>query len=149
MLKPGDRSELVNECASAIRVTIRFQDGTEIAVSLHPGAQIDIKAGDGPGEIAVILTDVEGPQHLRAIGGTGTQHRLRRRIRPVSPIDRDPELGAFLRMGADTMTLEQLRAACADHFGSDRTPSRSAIHRFLNRPSKGFPRLVEPPENVR
>ncbi len=141
-LKPGDRSELINETASALRVTVKLSDGTEVAVSLHPGAQLDLTAGHSP--ISVQLDHVEGPQHLRSIESGANVPRVRRRVRPASPIDRDPELAAFLRMGADTMTLEQLHLASSERFGW--APSRSAIHRFLNRVSRGFPRVVPAPE---
>lgn len=53
---------------------------------------------------------------------------------PRSPIVRDRELAAFIidlaRPG--TMILRDIRAACQARFGPSRTPSRSALHRFIS-----------------
>ncbi len=48
-----------------------------------------------------------------------------------STIARDPELAAFLVEASATMLLKDLRSAAVGLFGSDRVPSRSSIHRFL------------------
>lgn len=52
-----------------------------------------------------------------------------------SPIRRDAELSAFLigLAGRGDMHLHQMREACRARFGDARTPSRSALHRFIQR----------------
>lgn len=64
--------------------------------------------------------------------------RLRDSLRPFpprpsrSPIARDAELAALvLDCARSGMILRQTRAACAARFGERRTPSMSAIHRFI------------------
>lgn len=55
-----------------------------------------------------------------------------------SPIAYDPELAAFIFNEFRRHTLGELTALCRAKFGSERAPSKSAIHRFLTRskPSK-------------
>lgn len=61
------------------------------------------------------------------------------RVRPnpgqgsTSPIDRDPELAAFIRPLLGREPVARIVAICAAKFGPDRTPSKSAIHRFWQR----------------
>ena len=61
-----------------------------------------------------------------------------RRIRFECPrpgvIDRDPELAVFVTERLQTMRrLDDLHAAAVARFGRERTPSRSAIHRYWQR----------------
>jgi hypothetical protein len=49
---------------------------------------------------------------------------------PKSPIDRDPELAAFIADRLGMAKLAEIRSACVAEFGPDRTPSRSAIARY-------------------
>ena len=51
---------------------------------------------------------------------------------PRSPIDRDPDLKAFIQERLGKMEISEIAAACAAKFGQ-KAPSRSAIHRFLHR----------------
>jgi len=48
-----------------------------------------------------------------------------------STIARDPELAKFLVEASETMLLKDMRSAAVARFGSERVPSRSSIHRFL------------------
>lgn len=50
-----------------------------------------------------------------------------------SPIDRDPELAAFILECSKTMVVREIRLACSEKFGAERTPSKSAIYRFQER----------------
>jgi hypothetical protein len=52
--------------------------------------------------------------------------------RPAS-LDANPELGQWLHDAARTNTLDQLRRAALERFGASAIPSRSVIHRFLQR----------------
>jgi hypothetical protein len=45
-------------------------------------------------------------------------------------VDSDDELREFLDDHLGRMTLEKVTMACKDKFGSERSPSRSAIHRY-------------------
>ena len=52
----------------------------------------------------------------------------------VSTIEKDAEVAAFLRERFKTrMTLGQLRDACVQRFGAERTPSEGRIGVFRNR----------------
>jgi hypothetical protein len=51
---------------------------------------------------------------------------------PRSPIDRNPDLKAFIEERLGKMEISAVAAACAAQFGK-KAPSRSAIHRFLHR----------------
>lgn len=51
----------------------------------------------------------------------------------VSPIDRDPELAAFIRPLLGKSTVQEISDLCRERFGPDRAPSKSAIHRFWKR----------------
>ena len=50
-----------------------------------------------------------------------------------SPIDLDIELAAFLAEALQRQIIRDVHAACLARFGPDRTPSKSAIHRFWQR----------------
>jgi hypothetical protein len=49
----------------------------------------------------------------------------------------DSELAAFLETVDRYYTTIQLRALMVDRFGADRVPSRSALHRYLKRITRG------------
>lgn len=51
---------------------------------------------------------------------------------PRSPIDRNPDIRAFVEERFGKMELSEIAAACVVQFGK-KAPSRSAIHRFLHR----------------
>lgn len=50
-----------------------------------------------------------------------------------SAIDSDVELSIFIRPLLGHETLDRIVESCREHFGPDRTPSKSAIHRFWMR----------------
>ncbi len=50
-----------------------------------------------------------------------------------SRIDSDPELLAFILGLPAHLTYPQIEAACRANFGAERAPSKSAIHRFVQR----------------
>lgn len=54
-----------------------------------------------------------------------------------SPIESDAEVQAFLDDRLGRLTFEEIAAACRRHFGADRAPSRSAIHRYWKRVRSG------------
>jgi len=61
---------------------------------------------------------------------------LRRMIQPrggISRIDRDQEIKDFLLSQDGPTTLEALLEKISDKFGPARTPSKSALHRWLQR----------------
>jgi len=52
---------------------------------------------------------------------------------PASPIERDPEVAAFIAARLGTWTIQEIRDQCSKALGPIRTPSRSAISRFWAR----------------
>ncbi len=52
---------------------------------------------------------------------------------PRSRIDRDEEVAFFIAERAGRMLLKEIKADCERHFGRDRTPGLSTIHRFIRR----------------
>jgi FAD/FMN-containing dehydrogenase len=58
------------------------------------------------------------------------QERKRGRI---STIEGDSDVEAFLLSLQGKRTLDEMRDACAEKFGVDRTPSRSALHRYVQK----------------
>ena len=49
----------------------------------------------------------------------------------LSTIERDPEVAEFIRSRfRGGVTVDQIRDACRNKFGEDRTPSRSRVQRF-------------------
>jgi hypothetical protein len=61
---------------------------------------------------------------------------LQRRPGRVSRVDNDPEIKAYLH-GLDTyLTLKMLRAALIQKFGKQRVPSKSSLHRYLQKIQK-------------
>jgi hypothetical protein len=50
-----------------------------------------------------------------------------------SPIERDPELAAFIADRLGTACLWDIHSAILKRFGKPRTPSKSAIHRYGQR----------------
>lgn len=58
-------------------------------------------------------------------------HRAHRpQFGPVSKVDRDPEVRDFLADRLGRLTLDQVLGECRQAFGTERTPSRSSIHKF-------------------
>lgn len=55
------------------------------------------------------------------------------KLTPRSRLSRDPEVAAFILASADTMIIRELHATCQAQFGPARTPSKTAIHRFVQR----------------
>lgn len=51
-------------------------------------------------------------------------------------IDLDNEVRVFIEDRAGRMTLDELVAVCREAFGPNRSPSRSGVHRFLNKGKK-------------
>ena len=83
---------------------------------------------------------------LRAVGSAAARTVLagaaRRPVRTAfytvtkSRIGRDGELAAFILECRETMILSAIRPACVAKFGEHRSPSRSAICRFVNAAQK-------------
>lgn len=60
-------------------------------------------------------------------------HLVRRRRGGVGPFETDPELKAYV-LGVDRyLSITKMHDALVKKFGKQRTPSRSSIHRFLQR----------------
>lgn len=59
---------------------------------------------------------------------------------PVSKIDADPELKEFIHSLPAYHGVEQIAAMCVERFGVDRAPSKSAVHRYLQKLSKRYPK---------
>lgn len=55
-----------------------------------------------------------------------------RRGKP-SKIELDQEVKTFIDDRLGRLTMEELLAACRERFGSDRTPSRTALYRYWQR----------------
>lgn len=56
-----------------------------------------------------------------------------------SPIDRDPEVAAYLADRFGVEPVEVIRAGCLSQFGPKRTPSKSAVYRYWARLRGGLP----------
>lgn len=52
---------------------------------------------------------------------------------PRSRIDRDEDVALFIAERAGRLLLREIVEECESTFGSERTPSKSAIHRFIKR----------------
>ena len=63
-IQSGTVLELANESSRATRLTVRIQDGTELVVSLHPGAAFRLKDGT---QSCVALFDDIGSQCLHLV----------------------------------------------------------------------------------
>ncbi|MBF0456249.1 MAG: hypothetical protein HQL72_15705 [Magnetococcales bacterium] len=50
-----------------------------------------------------------------------------------SKIRKDPELQDYIHDIARHMMLDEIRQACVERFGEERTPSRSSISRYLQK----------------
>ncbi len=87
-------------------------------------------------------TRAKRPEVLRAPSRSALHRHLSRRGGAAcagrrSRMDRDAEVADWLRANAAGQTLDELHAASAERFGAARTPSRSALHRFLSRQAGG------------
>tara|TARA_Y100000782_G_C10113253_1_gene235478 strand:- start:243 stop:626 length:384 start_codon:yes stop_codon:yes gene_type:complete len=51
----------------------------------------------------------------------------------VSAIDKDPELETFILSLKGPRTIANIRTACAKKFGDKRAPSKSALHRYIQK----------------
>ncbi len=59
--------------------------------------------------------------------------RLLRRRRALSKIERDPELEAFINNLPGGPSIEGIAALCRAKFGTDRSPSKSSVHRYITK----------------
>ena len=55
-----------------------------------------------------------------------------------SRVDLDPEVRAYVLSLPEPMTIARLRAELTTRFGEDRTPSKSSIHRYLQKLERGY-----------
>lgn len=57
----------------------------------------------------------------------------KRRPGPLSRLDRDPEVGAFVRERLGTVPVAEIVRQARDCFGPERTPGKTAIWRYWRR----------------
>lgn len=103
--------------------------GGDLVPAAGPQFPIHFVLADVP---AVIISEAEFERLRAAAVGlpvTAGEGIGFRRV-SASPIARDAEVAAFLGERFGSAPLDDLLTACADRFGADRTPSRSAAHRF-------------------
>ena len=132
----------------------RAPSRTVLAAFLHRigrrGRHGDRRSIDGDPEVAAWLR-AEAAQHTQmdlrlacrkryGVARTPSRSTLSRFIHASgchslgrSRLAQDPEVAGWLRERARGSTMGGLRAACLAEFGPSRTPSRTAIHRFLSR----------------
>ena len=73
-------------------------------------------------------------QDARAAIVAAAQTQPKRKPRGLSTIERDPEVAEFLLEGfRGGVTIQQIRDACRNTFGEERTPSHTRIQRFRER----------------
>lgn len=94
-----------------------------------------------PGDALAVVHELLGATLARLQGGACEPpppremppRRLcfRRGTYPVSKIDQDPEIKAYMRAISGPVTIRELRNALIARFGTDRVPSKSALHRYL------------------
>lgn len=58
---------------------------------------------------------------------------IRRSAGTLSRLETDPELAEFLNRVDRYYTIKELRELLVARFGSERVPSKSAIHRYLQK----------------
>lgn len=108
-----------------------FQAGKLRAFHAVQAAVRDLPAMD----VVDVLT-----QQLRVIAGD-MQHKAIPdlpvlRLRPherLMDIEKDPELEAFILTQSASYTIEHIRMQCVREFGEKRAPSKSALHRYIQR----------------
>lgn len=64
-LQIGEKLEFHNQSSLAISISLEMDDGTEVSVTLAPGADINIKAGTT--NLTAYINDVEGEDGLRIV----------------------------------------------------------------------------------
>lgn len=87
--------------------------------------------------VAVVPLDDYKRLMLAALHGTMAKVDAAALPRPkvppfgLSTIERDPEVAEFIRSRfRGGVTIDQIRDACRNKFGADRTPSRNRVQRF-------------------
>ena len=111
--------------------------GTDAPNATNAGAGVDFTDGAG----AIVGCPACGTTIRVTIEGASKVDRRafeRPSTRRLSRLDRDPDVAALARELDATCELTAIHAAVRDRFGEGRTPSRSALHRYLKRErSKG------------
>lgn len=70
----------------------------------------------------------------RRLAETGAGSRARAGLKPNrSPIERDPEVAAFLAERFERIDVSAALRQCHDRFGGARTPSRTSAFRYRDR----------------
>lgn len=64
-LKAGDKLNFHNQQASAISIRVEMEDGTEVAATLHPGAEINITVGTM--NVNAYINDADAGEGLRVV----------------------------------------------------------------------------------
>lgn len=110
---------------------------------LQRADQLLAQVGELPAADALQVLNAAASRLLK-----GVQHQARSLVEPAhmtppllckrsrgapSKIDTDEEVRAFIHDQSCGMTFEQLEAACRVRFGHQRAPSKSAIHRYVQR----------------
>jgi hypothetical protein len=109
-------------------------------VDSRAAAQVEaILAPLPPRAALAVLIDVSGRvlASMQEIDGTAVPSPPRRRylLGRAHPfrIDQDPEMKAFILGLSKPITIAALRSELITRFGAQRTPSKSAMHRYLQR----------------
>lgn len=64
-LQTGDKLNFHTQQSTAISVRVEMEDGTEIAATLHPGADLNVTVGTT--NVNAYINDVDGDDGLRVI----------------------------------------------------------------------------------
>lgn len=88
--------------------------------------------------VAVVIVDAREYRHLKAASLRLPVAQARLKVRAPrshaprpSTIERDPEVAGFLRVQfRQAATLDEVRSACLERFGPERTPSIGRVGRF-------------------
>lgn len=110
-----------------------IQRAQEIAVGLV-GFNKDEALAILSASIFIVATGEEPEKDIRPkTGYPNNPNLIRRRKGGVSPLDNDPELKAYI-LGLDRyLSIVKIHKRLVEKFGKNRIPSRSSIHRFLQR----------------
>lgn len=83
--------------------------------------------------VTIPIADYEDFLECRRFRDAHRKRAARYAPAPCSPIDRDPEVAAFLAERFGKMSLEDIVKECQQQFGPERTPSRASAGRYWQR----------------
>ncbi len=82
--------------------------------------------------LAELSTSETAPVKLTSVRTSASVLQPGKAVRKHS-IEKDPELEAFILSLRGSRTIADIRTACAKKFGDKRAPSKSALHRYIQK----------------